>query len=285
MSADVSRSQREAVNEVRASMGWHTERSRLGLGAPVRVNFFRQADRYPMAELMSGRGAGGGGRGGRTRLALLLSLIWVASGKDHSSTRPASFWARLLGMRDPDVAGARAIRSTWAELERRRFVRITEGRFSGDVPTVTLLNETGTGAPYTIPTGSRGDIYFRVPEALWKSGLLRHEDGLSGPGLVMYLASLQTMQSTHQPVIFFPSATFHLSYGMSETTRKNGLRNLVTLNVLDLSRRAIDSDGGIGHRRWRRNTYELAEHLALPPRVAVPPQSQSVINLPGQQSE
>lgn len=268
MSTDVGQSQREAVNEVRSSMGWHTENSRLGMGAPVRVSFFRDADRYPMAELMSGRSSGGG-RGGRTRLALLLSLIWVASGKDHSSTRPASFWARLLGMRDPDVAGARAIRSTWAELERRRFVRLTAGRFSGDVPTVTLLNETGSGRPYTIPTGARGDTYFRVPEALWRSGLLRHEGGLSGPGLVMYLTSLQTMQSTQQPVIFFPSATFRLRYGMSETTRKNGLRNLTDLNVLDLSRRAVDDGGGTGHRRWRRNTYELAEHLALPPRPTV----------------
>jgi hypothetical protein len=55
---------------------------------------------------------------------LYLSLLWVAGGGDHTTTRPARFWASLLGLPDPMGAGSRAIRSNWDELEQRGFVPI-----------------------------------------------------------------------------------------------------------------------------------------------------------------
>src|SRR4051812_45323767 len=111
-------------------------RLRSGQGAPVRDTFFRcevgGQQHHPLAQLMSSRsGRSGGGRGGRTRLALYLSLLWVAGGEGHSSHRPASFWAALLGLSEPEGAGGRVVRSTWSELEARGLVAVTRGDYPG----------------------------------------------------------------------------------------------------------------------------------------------------------
>ena len=264
MSEIARRSQREAALEVRDRMGLSEGPSRRGLGAPVRTAFFMKAPgEHPMASLMSGRQGSGGGRGGRTRLALLLSLIWVASGKDHSTTRPASFWARLLGMPDPGERGARTINATWAELERRGFVKVQRGAHSGDVSKITLLDESASGAPYRIPTGSEGDWYIRVPENLWLAPVLAPE--VTGPGLALYLVALRTYGlARNKDRLTFPAGTFHDRYGLSESTRKKGLKNLDEHLILTRTSSVVDDFGGVGHRLRPRNTYELAPHL-LPP--------------------
>ena len=264
MSEITRRSQREAALEVRDRMGLSEGPSRRGLGAPVRTAFFRKAPgEHPMASLMSGRQGSGGGRGGRTRLALLLSLIWVASGKDHSTTRPASFWARLLGMPDPGETGARTINATWAELERRGFVKVQRGPHTGAVSQITLLDESASGAPYRIPTGGEGDRYIRVPEALWAAPVLTQE--MTGPGLALYLITLRTYGlARSKDRLTFPAVTFHDRYGLSESTRKKGLKNLDDLLILMRTKSVVDDSGGVGHRLRPRNTYELAPHL-LPP--------------------
>lgn len=271
------RDQHQAVQEVRWSMGRQDRPTRLGRGAPLRVGFFtNQSGQHPMASLMSTtRGSGGGGRGGQTRLSLLLSLIWVASGGDHSTTRPASFWARLLGLADPSDSGARVVSSSWAELQTRGFVNITQGRFSGDVPTITLLNEAG-GVPsreYTVPLGREGDLYIRVPEEFWGRGLISDEE-LTGPGLVMYLAALRTHQLARDPdALTFPAATFKERYGVSETTRKKGLRNLSDeLGILHKRFASVDDAGGVGHRLRPRSVYQIAPQWA--PHAATPTPAQ-----------
>ena len=264
MSEITKRLQREAAREVRDGMGLSEGPSRRGLGAPVRTAFFVKAPgEHPMASLMSGRQGSGGGRGGRTRLALLLSLIWVASGQDHSTHRPASFWARLLGMPDPGETGARTVNSTWAELERRGFVKVQRGPHAGAVSQITLLDESASGAPYRIPTGSEGDRYIRVPEALWLAPVLTPE--VTGPGLALYLVTLRTYGlARNKDRLTFPAGTFHDRYGLSESTRKKGLKNLDDLLILMRTKSVVDDSGGVGHRLRPRNTYELAPHL-LPP--------------------
>ncbi|GAA1250448.1 hypothetical protein GCM10009633_23990 [Janibacter melonis] len=250
--------QREAAREVTFLMGRHEGRpTRRGLGAPVRVGFLDDgAGGHPMATLLSSRSGSGGGRGGKTRLALLLSLLWVAGGEGHSATRPASFWARLIGLPDPQGTGARAINSTWAELETRGFVSIRRSRVSGEVPTVTLMNEARPGQPYQTPTGEEGDRYLRVPERLWTMGKLDQE--LTGAGLAMLVIAIRTYDmANRKQSLTFPAVTFKERYGLGESTRKKGLQNLVDLDILDRSDSLTDDDGGFGRRMRPRNTYEF----------------------------
>lgn len=271
MPTQTVKNQREAAREVVRSMerAFVSHRddhlSRLGKGAPVRVAFLDAGDgRHPMASLMHTREhKGGGGRGGRTRLALYLSALWVAGGGDHSTTRPASFWARLLGLPDPENAGVRSIRSSWAELVHRGFCTVTPGATAGDVPTYTLCSELGNREPYTIPRGVGGDHYFRLPEAAWTRGLLGDPE-LTGPGLAVYLVAVRTAsllgRTSH---LAFPARAFVRDVGLSDATRKKGLRNLDELGVLipndDVPR---DDLGERGQRLRPRKVYTFSPDWA-----------------------
>lgn len=255
------RRQREVFDAVVAGQG-----ARRRLGAPVRDAFFSTEvlghPIYPMAGLMSSRTNHGGGRGGKTRVLLYLSLLWVASGREHTSERPASFWAALIGLSDPDGAGSRAVRSNWMELARRGFVYSRRSNQPGGVPTLGLLREDGSGDSYSIPLGTGGDTYRRIPESAWKT--LFWDDELTGAGLAMYLVALRAHGQAQGRPLVFSAGSFGESYGLGESTRKSGLKNLVDLGVLDVARRSADDLGSQGMRRRYRNVYTLVDHLSPP---------------------
>ncbi len=263
MSAVVTRN--VAFAEVRSSMS-----GRSGLGAPVRDAFFKcEVDgrvRYPLAELMSSRNTSGGGRGGRTRVALYLALLWVASGAPHETERPANFWATLLGLNDPEGAGSRVVRSTWRELHTRGFVNVVPGPYAGAVPVVQLLREDGSRRAYSIPTGDprEGDTYRRVPENAFQ--MLLPAPDLNGAGLAMYLVALRTAERAQTTTgLVFPAPHVTAAYGIGASTRQKGLRNLEELSVLDVHRGSrVDDSGGVTQRRRQRNTYDLHDLYARP---------------------
>lgn len=246
------------------------------MGAPVRRSFMRRGDdqqRTPLEELMTSTRHIAGGRGGRTRLALLLSLWWVNARPDvdgaHTSRRTTTWWTDLLGLPDPHQ-GARIINANLKELATRGFLTLTPGT-PGMPKTITLLDEHGTKALYRRPDGTDGDAYFRIPEQLWTTGLISQ---LSGPALVMYLAMLyhhrriptdKPGQFTTRP-IWFTAKSFHTLHGLSEDTRLAGIRDLHQLGVLTIDTVSIDSSGqpgGGGIRRQRR-------HLTLLPAYQPP---------------
>lgn len=249
------------------------QQRREGKGGPFRDAFFKSRDAagvvtYPLASLLSNRnGTGGGGRGGKTRLLLYVSLLWVAGGGDHTSHRPASFWAALLGLEDPDGAGSRVIRSSWKELEKRNLIASEPGDASGDLPTIRALREDRSGEKYTIPTGQPGDTYRRIPELAWR--MLFHSSDLTGPGLVMYLISLRTHGQASGGEMTFPRNYIATEYGISDSTRKAGLRNLVEIGVL--AHEGTSKETGATATRLRgRNVYTLGSMYAPP---ASPPGS------------
>lgn len=212
-----------------------------------------------MAGIMSGRSArsGGGGRGGKTRLAVLISLLWVLAAEPHVSSRPARFWAELIGLEDPAVGGARAVMSSLKELEKRGFVRITESK-DGSPPTVQLLNESLNGRDYSVPGNVKKgpvDPYFRIPQFLWTSGLIA---SLSGPALAMYLVVLSVYRNDIDDYrVWFSQATFKDRFALGESTRKAGLRELVAAGVLTDYTESVDFEGETGNRTFRRKIYRL----------------------------
>ncbi len=243
------------------------QQRREGMGGPFRDAFFKSRDAagivtHPLASLLSNSsGTGGGGRGGKTRVLLYISLLWVAGGGEHTSHRPASFWAALLDLENPDGAGSRVIRSTWKELEKRSLVATEPGAASGDVPTIRALREDRSGEKYTIPTGQRGDTYRRIPELAWR--MLFPSPDLTGPGLVMYLISLRTHGQANGGEMTFPRNYISTEYGISDSTRKAGLRNLVENGVL--VHEGTSKEGGATAARLRgRNVYTLAPTFAPP---------------------
>lgn len=256
--------QRQAYERIARGQG-----NRAGKGAPLRDAFFitsRDGDTlHPLASLMNSRSGSGGGRGGRTRVLLYLSLLWVAGGSDHSTRRPARFWAELLGLRDPSGAGGRAVRSSWQELEHRRFITVTPAATSGDSPTIRPLKEDGSGDPYEIPRGLDGDTYRRIPDIAWRR-LFSSED-LSGPGLAMYLVALRAHgQARNQPLVF-PRGHFKSEYGLGESTRKSGLRNLVSLSILEEQGLSVETGQGSDRKRGRVRYDLLSAYDSTPKMV------------------
>jgi hypothetical protein len=208
---------------------------------------------------MSGRSAraGGGGRGGKTRAAVLLSLLWVLAAAPHVSNRPARFWGELIGLEDPDAAGARAVLSSLSELEKRGFIGL-EYSEPGLPPTLQLLKENGSKEVYTVPGAAKGgaaEPYFRVPDYLWTSGAIRT---LSGPALAMYLVVLSVHRSDIEDYrVWFSPSTFKQRFGLGDSTRKTGLRELVEAGILMDFDESLDSAGETGNRTYRRKTYRL----------------------------
>ncbi|WP_407727683.1 hypothetical protein ACJEDT_26130 (plasmid) [Rhodococcoides fascians] len=232
-------------------------------GAPLRRAFLSRdigPARTPLERLLSSKAGGsGGGRGGRTRLALLLTLIWVSAGESHASARPARWWAEMIGITDPQ-RGARVVTANFKTLADRGFITVDH---STAPPTVTLLDELGTRGPYNRPDGKDGLSYFRIPETLWTSGVI---GTLSGPGLAMYLVLLY-YHRRDRPGMWLSPSYFHEHHGLSDGTRLDGITDLYTQGVISVKERVIDNSGGTENRTFPRRILTLDRHFAPPAKV------------------
>jgi len=202
------------------------------------------------------------GRGGGVRLKLLLSLLWVAVGKPHDVSLPARTWATLLGLKDPEGAGARQVRSGFSWLASNSFVRVKE--VPGQPSVVRLLDESANGRPYVLPAVAfkkakmaehdpDHHIYVRLPSAFWTWGWAVR---LSGPGTAMLLVLLDARgaRAGDRELWFSPSVA-EARYALSENTRTAGLSELAEAGLVAVHRRAVNPDS-LNYRRVR-NTYTL----------------------------
>jgi hypothetical protein len=258
----VVRDQRRAARQIARTM-----QNRGGLGAPVRRSLLlaEGGSKSPMSSLLSGRDAprGGGGRGGRTRLALYLTLLWVLSGRGpadtapHSSARPWRFWAELIGLAEPDGAGTRAVRAAARELHERGFVVHTPSDDNHHGATLKLLREDRTGADYEIPNPKANprDRYLRIPEAMWTQGLLGR---LTGPELAMYLIALDFHRTDlPEATLTFGQSFIRDVYGLGDSSRRAGLGGLAAKDVLWVETQAQDDRGERLSRLSPRNVYSI----------------------------
>lgn len=253
--------------------------NRRGAGAPVRRLFVQadQSDVSPLSTLLSqrpteaGEVRGGGGRGGALRVKLYISLLWVAAKEPYSSARPARSWADLIGLDDPSGNGARRIRSTFLELAERNYVRV-ERRKPGEPTEVFLLDESGNGSRYTVPgsqfaqsdedfaTPKTRHEYFRIPEGFWTRGVIAD---LTGPGLAMFLILLSESRGAPRPVWFAPAQSRN-RYGLSDGTRKSGLKELSELGLVKVRRQGLAPGSARLSAMRSRNVYTLQYDRLLP---------------------
>jgi hypothetical protein len=214
-----------------------------------------------------------GGRGGQVRLKLFLSYLWMQTDElGVALAYPAQVWAQLLGLGRPDDAGARRIHEAQAWLERNDFITV-QGR-AGHANRITVLNETGTGEPYTAPGAavSRGGgdkskhLYVQIPASLWTSGYLAM---LTGSGLALYLILLDQygpgqLADNPDPVWFSPKL-FTERYALSEDTRAKGIKDLRDFGLVTIKRQAINP-GDFDLERIR-NVYSLQPAVLDTPAV------------------
>ncbi|WP_344207393.1 hypothetical protein [Microbacterium mitrae] len=129
------------------------------------------------------------------------------------------------------------------------------------MPEIILRDESLRGVDYKLPylqaieEGAAGSTsYFRVPETFWSSGLCTD---LSGAGLAMYLIAMSRAGWGNDPSFWLSPTLFRKEYGLGESTRKKGLKELVDRGVLTHELRSIDRNGESGHRRFVRSVYTI----------------------------
>lgn len=238
------------------------------LSAAIRRSFVERGEdgsASPLSQLMSGANAprGGGGRGGRTRIALLITLLWVIAHEPYDSKRISRYWASLLGEPDPAGAGAHAVLDALHDLQERGFIALDTSGTNRML--ITLLRETADNHPYSFPDPKKGDSYFRVPRTLWTTGMI-HE--MSGRALALYLITL-SHAGWGEREFWINQSLFAERYGLGETTRKKGLKELVDLGVLEIASVSRSLPGETSGRTFRRNIYVLTPAFRYEPSPTV----------------
>lgn len=243
--------------------------------AQVRRRFVERIDNAPSAPPLAQMLRGG--RGGQVRLKLYLTMLWIGANPPHDVTYPARAYAELLGLREPETAGARRILDAISWLEQKGFVTV-ESR-PGHPSRVTLLNELGDGAAYSVPGAEFSKLrgkkdtpdelvarhrYVQLPPDLWTSGWLAV---LSGPGLAMLLVVATELggRAADREVWFSPGMAKR-RFDLSEETRTTGIRELAGAGLVKITRRDTNPDPFAVRRL--RNVYRLdLEALADPAAV------------------
>lgn len=233
---------------------------------PLRRSFVQRpsgsTELTPLTKLLRTQGDSGG-KGAGLRITLLLSLIWVCAREPYTTNRVASYWSTLLGRGEDGEDGPRAIRDCLHELADRGLVELSA---RGSRVEIALNNETsGQGSEprkYTPPYA--GEPYISVPRAFWSSGVAGE---LSGAGVSMYLAALALSRSDF-PHFFITGELFDDRYGISRSSRKRGLAELVKLGVLEV--KVTESIDLTTFRKVRRNVYTITDAFTQPAAKSTP---------------
>lgn len=235
--------------------------------APVRKWFVRSLDGQGpvLSNLYSGSGSGG--RSGYVSIKVLLSLIWKTSKPPFETIMTAPALAELLDLPDPTKKGARRVRDALSSLADANLIRMVPR--PGTSPVIQLLNETGNGEEYTLPstsyirsrlTGTKKgsvtdpNLYLKLPAELWTEGFFQ---ALKGPGLVMLLILLS--EQAHKRAVWFSGSEFIDRYRVSPSTRTKGTQELVDLGMLRISSVPLPDiwGGSTFEKQHRRYEYQL----------------------------
>lgn len=223
---------------------------------PIRNSFVRNdnpAEDPPMKKLVSI----GGGRGGAVPVLLYVALIWKCAKKPFDVKLPARKWAELLGLADPTGKGARRVTHALQTLADNKLINLD--KVHGEATKVTLLDESGDGSAYELPStaysrhGVKRDLYFKVSSKLWTSGDLQQ---LSASGLAMLLILLEEggFRPSQSPTralhkfpkgrdIWFTTENFPARYGISASMRSRGTKELEDADLLETTRMPVGPPG------------------------------------------
>lgn len=242
---------------------------------PVRRSFVRDprgGGDTPLARLVATRG-----RGNAVAIKLYLALIWRCAAPPFDTQIPPRKWAALLSLDDPDGSGSKRVSDALKTLEAARLISIT--RNPGTSSTITLLEESGSGAEYSLPSSSYvaggkdrdRHLYFKVTTRLWTSGAIQL---LSAPAVAVLLAVLATQEAPGKEV-WWSVTFFDEQFGLSPATRARGTKELIEAGLLKLKKTRV-GESSFSTREFSRervrNVYRLvgpAGRLILRKKTAV----------------
>lgn len=184
---------------------------------PIRTTFLQQGKGRrrtpgPMAKLISHRD--------ERALDLYLLYRTVTSSGDYDVTLGAAVWSRALGL----SGGPSALSAVSKASRRLDDLRLISRARNGSRAKVMILDESGSGDPYTHP-GSVRQQYFKVPHEYWTES--RHlELNLAAKSVLLIALSLDDG-------FVLPAERAPDWYGISADTANRGLRALRDADLLD----------------------------------------------------
>lgn len=226
---------------------------------PIRNSFVRHDDPSivpPLAHLIST-----GGRGGGVAIKLYIALIWRCSGEPFNTDILARRWAALLGLDEPNTLGARRITKGLNTLEEARLVHLERRR--GDSTVVTLLEESGIGNDYALPSTAHNRAlggaqathrYFKLPLALWTEG---HIQSMSAAATAMLLVLTEERNVDGRPT-WWSTERFPQLFNLSPSIRSRGTAELADRRLVFVRKQLVDSATSSTFSKQRvRNLYQL----------------------------
>ncbi|WP_407842170.1 hypothetical protein ACE1OC_43260 (plasmid) [Streptomyces sp. DSM 116496] len=185
------------------------------------------------------------------RLELLLLIHCVTARASWGTTQRSETWARAAGISfRTDGTASAAVSRHLAKLKDMKLIGTAP---DGRMTKVTKLLEDGSGDPYTVPmgdpTGSRKDIYFKVPFAYWEQGYYRT---LSMPAKAMLLIFMSLRGTSF---VLRQDKQFAFWYGISPATVGRGIQELKEKRLVYpyLSEQHLDGRAVLGQStriRW-----------------------------------
>lgn len=179
------------------------------------------------------------------QLDLLLLIYAVTAGGDWGVTERSETWGRAAGISFATNGSAAAAVSR--HLKKLKELKLISTAPAGRMVRITKLLEDGSGEPYTKPsgneTGSRKDIYIKVPFEYWEENYYRT---LSMPAKAMLLIA---MSLRGRSVVLRQNKEFASWYGISPATVSRGIAELKDQGLLYeyLSEPYLTGDTALGH--------------------------------------
>jgi len=215
------------------------ERSRRHSTVQLPIDFVRDPDegQTPLKRISSD------GRGQGLRLKLYLSMVMLATKEPrHLRPYPASAYATMLALNDPEGQGARRVNQAQRWLRDAGFIqRIENGTHP---PHITLL---------PLPDrGEWGGRWITLPIELWSNGWIQV---MSGRALALYVVLRELTGG--RPDGATADGRRKRQYGLSDETWARGTADLGVLDLVKNSRVIETSDPF--SRRQPRLKYQLTD--------------------------
>ncbi len=200
---------------------------RSGRAVPIRRAFVQDAE--PGLRLVTRPGPFPKLLRSPERLELFLLIHCVTASADWGVTARSETWGRATGISFATNGTASAAVSR--HLARLKDLKLISTAPDGRMTRITKLLEDGSGAPYSLPSGSdqgtRKDTYFRVPFAYWEQ---HYYKTLSMPAKAMLFIFL-AMRSPFS-IIMRKDREFADWYGVSPSTVNRGIAELKDKGLL-----------------------------------------------------
>lgn len=192
--------------------------------------------------------------------AFLLIHALASSSEPYDATYPAQTWVRALGL-DVNVGSGdeqssiEIAKSTWSKIVRRLAeLHLVDRKRKDNMMSYILLDESGDGSAYARPKTESHGTWFQLPLSYWRDD---HYLTMSLPAKAMLLICLSLDHTFKLPAERAPQW-----YGISASTAKRGLSELVKANILTFeSGWVVDPKSTIGLREQRQ--YSLVGEWSL----------------------